>query len=89
MKEKSRLGPHLIGILETQNHVSNSLVADYRVYHRMVNRAIGPLDVEILLNKIGALPVDVINTFFNLPFAFAASQQSPDLVFSWGVEKCT
>src|ERR1700731_4754342 len=79
----------LVGVLEAQNHVNDSFIADCSVHHGVVNRPVRPFDIEIFLNKIGALAVDVINELFGFLLAFAASQQPAHFVFSWGIKKHT
>jgi hypothetical protein len=51
--------------------MNDRFVADCGVHHGVLNRAIRPFDLEILLNEIGAFPVDTLNEFF--PLAFATS----------------
>ncbi len=66
-------GSRLVGVLEIQNHASGSLVAYCGVHHGVVNGAIRPFDIEILLYIIAALAVDTINQLFSFLFALAAS----------------
>jgi hypothetical protein len=66
-------GPRLVDFLKFQNHTDDCLIADGCVHHGMVNPAIGPFDVEIFLNKIGAVAIDCIHEFVSLAFALSAS----------------
>jgi hypothetical protein len=67
--------------------VNDSLISDGGVYHGVVNRAIRPFFVEVLLNEIGALSIDRIHELFRFLLALAASQKPPDFIFSWGIEE--
>lgn len=78
--------PHIVRLHKAQNHISYALVANSRVYHGVVDDAIGPIDVEILLNEIGAFLIDSVDQFFSFLFTFAASQKTADFVFSWSIE---
>src|ERR1700691_2118014 len=71
-----------------QNHVNGSLVADRSIDHGVVNGAIRPLDVEILLDEIHTLPVNGIDELLGFLVALAASQQAaPELIVPRSVEK--
>jgi len=50
----------LKGLHKIQNHVNDSLTADRSIDHGMVNRAVRPLDVEILLDEIDAFSINDI-----------------------------
>src|ERR1700689_1191218 len=50
-------GACIYGLHEIQNHVNDGLIAERGVDHGVVDGAVRPFDVEILLNKIVALAV--------------------------------
>ena len=53
----------------------------------MINGAVRPLHVEILLNEVGAFAIDRIHEFLSFLFTLAAGQQAPHFVFPWRIEK--
>ncbi len=64
---------------EVQNHVNDGLIADRGIDHGVVDGAVRPFDVEILLDEIGALPIDGIHELFGFLLTLAASQQAAAL----------
>jgi hypothetical protein len=62
--------------------VNASLIADRSIDHGVVNRAVSPFDVEILLDEIKAFPINGIHELFGFLLALAPSQQSPHFIFS-------
>jgi hypothetical protein len=75
------------GFHKIQNHVNNGLIADPSIDHGVVNSAVRPFNVEILLDKIGALAVDDIHQLLCFLLTLAASQEAPHFIFSRGVKK--
>ena len=56
-----------------ENHLYDGLIADLGVHHSVINRAVRPFDVEILLDEISAFAVDAIHQFFGFLFGFATT----------------
>jgi hypothetical protein len=54
--------------------LNNSLIADRRIDHGVVNGTGGPFNGEVLLDEIGALPIYGIHELFGFVFTFAPSQ---------------
>src|SRR5579863_132778 len=81
------LFPGAYGLHEIRNHVNDGVVTEGRINHGMVDRAVGPIDVKILLDEIGALLVDRIHELIGFLLTFAASDESPHFVFSGSVKK--
>ncbi len=63
----------LEGLPKIQNHVNDRLIADRSIDHRMVNRAVRPFDVEILLDEIDAFPINGIHEQFGFFLTLASS----------------
>src|SRR5579864_693785 len=61
IRKKSRSRFLLISFKEPQNYPKDFFSADRGVYHRLINRTIRPLNIEIFLNEISALSVDCIH----------------------------
>ena len=55
-----------------QNHLNDRFISDCRIHHRVINRMIRPLHVEISPNEIGALPVHGIHKLFGLLLGLVA-----------------
>jgi hypothetical protein len=89
LRERSSRGSGIEGFHKIQNHVNDGLIADRSIDHGVVNGAVGPFDVEILLDEIGALPIHGIHELFGFLLALAASQQAPHFIFSRSVKKHT
>src|ERR1700722_3768763 len=75
------------GFHKIQNDFEGSLLADRRINHGVVNGAVRPFDVEILLQKISALPINRIHKLFGIFLAFAAGHEAPQFIFSGSIEK--
>ena len=56
-----------------QNHVNDRLIADPSIDHGVVNGAVRPFDVEILLDEIDAFPIHCVHELFGFVLALAAS----------------
>src|SRR5208282_5027603 len=67
---------------KTQNHPDGRPIADRGVNHGVIGGAVRPFDAEILLNEIGALPINRIHQLFGLFFALAPSHEPPHFIFS-------
>ena len=67
--------------------MNDRLIADRSIDHGVVNRAVRPFDVEILLDEIDAFPINGIYELFGFLPALAPSQQSPHFIFSRSVKK--
>ncbi len=67
-------GPCVARFPEIQNHVNGRLVSNRGVHHRLINSAVRPFNIEILLDKLGSLPVDAVNEFFGFLLALAEGQ---------------
>ena len=72
---------------QIHNHVNDGLISDGGVDHGVINGAVRPFDMEILLNEIGALAIDGIHALLSFFLSFAASHEAPHFVFSWSVKK--
>jgi hypothetical protein len=67
--------------------VNDGLIADRRIDHGVVNGAVRPFDVEILLDEIDALAVNDIHELLGFLLTFAASQEAAHFIFSGSVKK--
>src|SRR5215469_9444001 len=76
-----------IASLHIQNDVDYGIIPQRRIQHAVIDSAIRPFDVEILLNEISAFAVDSIDEVQSLLLALAARQQAPHLVLSLSVQK--
>jgi hypothetical protein len=56
--------------------LNHGVIADCGIDHGVVIRAVRPLDVEILLDEIGALSIDGIHKLFRFVPTLAASHQA-------------
>jgi hypothetical protein len=77
----------LVSLPGTENHIDDGLVADCGIHHSVINRAVRPFDLEILLDKMSAFAVDVIHQFFGFLFGFATTLKPAYLSLSWGVQE--
>jgi hypothetical protein len=77
------------GVHEIQNHVNDGIIADRCIDHGMVESAVRPFDVEILLDEIMALVVNGIYKLQGFILALATRQEAPHFIFSRSVEKHT
>ena len=61
--DRDRSGGHfwVEGFHEIQNYVNDRLIAERGIDHAVVNGAVRPFDAEILLDKIGAFPINRIH----------------------------
>src|SRR5690349_24794455 len=75
------------GFHEFQNHANDRLITNRRVDHSVVNSTVRPFDVKILLDEIGALPINSVHELFSFLFTLAASQQAPHFFFSRSIKK--
>jgi hypothetical protein len=75
------------GLHKIQNDVKDRLIADRSIDHRVVNGAIRPFDVKLLLDEIGAPLINGIHELLGFFLALSGSQQAPDLVLSRSVKK--
>ncbi|MGA2458491.1 MAG: hypothetical protein ABSF85_13055 [Terriglobales bacterium] len=69
--------------------MNGGLFADRGIDHGVVNNTVRPFDMEILLDEIGAFPINGIHELFGILLALAASQQAPHFIFSRSVKKHT
>jgi len=53
--------------------VNDRLIADRSIDHGVVDRAVGPFDLEILLDEIDAFLIDGIHELFGFFLALASS----------------
>jgi len=67
--------------------VNDSLIANRRIDHAVVNGAVRPFDFEILLDEIHALAVYRVHELQRFGLTLAAGQEAPHFVFSRSVEK--
>ena len=87
--ESSGVNLCLDGFHEIQNDVNYGRIADGGVDEGVVNGAVRPLDVEILLDEIDALAVDGIHELLGFLGILAASQQAAHFIFPGSVKKYT
>src|SRR5260370_15704530 len=87
--ERSGSDPCVEGFHKIQNHVNDGLIADHSIDHGVVNGAVRPLDAEILLDEVAAIPIHGIHELFGFLLTLAASQQAPHFIFSRSVKKHT
>ena len=80
-------GFRIDGFHEIQNHVDDGLIADRSIDHGVVNGAVRPFNVEILLDEIGALAVNSIHQQLGVLLTLAASQEAPHFIISRSVKK--
>src|SRR5690242_9488943 len=59
-----------------QNHFDHVFVAEFGVDHQVVERAVGPIGIEVVPDKRGALAVDVVVELKSFLFGLAAEFES-------------
>src|SRR4051812_48265714 len=72
---------------KTQNCPYHLFLAQRRIDHGVINRTIGPLDMEIILNKSGALMVNRFHQRLRLRRCFTLRNKALDLLFPWSKKK--
>ena len=69
--------------------MQDSLVAKRGINHGVVDGAVRPFDVEILLDEIDALAINGIHELLGFLLTFAASQEAAHFIFSGSVKEHT
>src|SRR4051812_39774527 len=72
---------------KTQNRPNHLFLAQRRVDHGVINRTVGPLDLEIILNKGGALMVDGFHQRLRVRRCFTLRNKALHLLFPWSKKK--
>jgi hypothetical protein len=70
-----------------QNGLNYRFVANGGIEHGVVHRAVGPFDVKVLLNEIGALSIHRVHKLLGFLVTLAAVDQAPHLVLPASIKK--
>src|SRR5215469_1202834 len=68
-------------------YLSDIRIAPLSIEHRVIQVAIRPTQLKILLDERGAISVDRVNVLYRLVLGYSSSDQSVDLRVARGVEK--
>lgn len=72
---------------QVEDEMNGEFVADGGVEHAVVDGAVGPFDVEVFGDVVGAIAIDRVDELHGFGFGLAAGEEAANFIFAGGVEE--